>query len=153
MTGAKTYLGAATASADVLSARFQPIFDRIAEGNVERERGRVFPHEQVRWLIDAGLGAVRIPLQHGGLGASLEQTFALLADLGEADANVSHIWRNHLAFVEDRLNAPVSDTNDSWIKRFLAGAFVGGGSDAFGWGAGRWDVDRQSARGHERAGP
>ncbi|WP_292988776.1 acyl-CoA dehydrogenase family protein [Mycobacterium sp.] len=127
MTGAKTYLGAATASADVLSARFQPIFDRIAEGNVERERGRVFPHEQVRWLIDAGLGAVRIPLQHGGLGASLEQTFALLADLGEADANVSHIWRNHLAFVEDRLNAPVSDTNDSWIKRFLAGAFVGGG--------------------------
>lgn len=41
--------------------------------------------------------------------------------------NVSHIWRNHLAFVEDRLNAPVSESNDTWIKRFLAGAFVGGG--------------------------
>jgi alkylation response protein AidB-like acyl-CoA dehydrogenase len=87
----------------------------------------VFPHEQVRWLNDAGLGAVRIPEEYGGLGASLEQTFALLADLGEADANVSHIWRNHLAFVEDRLKAPVTDTNDRWIKRFLAGAFVGGG--------------------------
>jgi alkylation response protein AidB-like acyl-CoA dehydrogenase len=40
---------------------------------------------------------------------------------------VSHIFRNHLAFVEDRLNARVSDTNDVWIKRFLAGTFVGGG--------------------------
>ena len=46
------------------------------------------------------------PMIRDGFGASLEQTFLLLADLGEADANVSHIWRNHLAFVEDRLNAP-----------------------------------------------
>ncbi|HKI39977.1 MAG: acyl-CoA dehydrogenase family protein [Mycobacterium sp.] len=122
-----TYLRPATANTDTLRARFGLLFQRVADGNVERERYRVFPHEQVRWLNDAGLGTVRIPEEYGGLGASLEQTFALLADLGEADANVSHIWRNHLAFVEDRLNAPVSDTNDRWIKRFLAGAFVGGG--------------------------
>jgi alkylation response protein AidB-like acyl-CoA dehydrogenase len=51
----------------------------------------------------------------------------LLADLGAADANVAHIWRNHLAFVEDRLNAERSDTNDTWLKRFLGGDFVGGG--------------------------
>jgi alkylation response protein AidB-like acyl-CoA dehydrogenase len=127
MSSSTTYLRAPTADLDELRARFQPIFDGIAEGNLERERSRVFPHEQVRSLNDAGFGMIRIPLVHGGFGASLEQTFVLLADLGEADANVSHIWRNHLAFVEDRLNAPVSDTNDRWIKRFLAGAFVGGG--------------------------
>ncbi|WP_027929258.1 acyl-CoA dehydrogenase family protein [Amycolatopsis thermoflava] len=122
-----TYLRPATASAEELSARFQPVFDRVAEGNVEREKNRVFPHEQVRWLKEAGLGRVRIPVEHGGFGASLEQTFALLADLGEADANVAHIWRNHLAFVEDRLNAAPSATNDRWIRRFLDGDFVGGG--------------------------
>jgi alkylation response protein AidB-like acyl-CoA dehydrogenase len=127
MVRTETYLSAPTADTDTLRARFRPLFGRVAAGNVERERSRVFPREQVRWLGDAGLGTVRIPEQHGGLGASLEQTFTLLADLGEADANVSHIWRNHLAFVEDRLNAPVSETNDRWIKRFLAGAFVGGG--------------------------
>lgn len=127
MTSPTTYLRGTTARLDELRARFHPLFERVAEGNVERERSRVFPHEQVRWLNHAGLGVVRIPQEYGGLGASLEQTFALLADLGEADANVSHIWRNHLAFVEDRLNAPVSDTNDRWLKRFLAGAFVGGG--------------------------
>ncbi|WAJ45388.1 acyl-CoA dehydrogenase family protein [Mycobacterium sp. Aquia_216] len=127
MTVVATYLRAPTADTGELRAKFGPLFQRVAEGNVERERSRVFPHEQVRWLNDAGLGTLRIPEEYGGQGASLEQTFALLADLGEADANVSHIWRNHLAFVEDRLNAPVSDANDRWIKRFQAGAFVGGG--------------------------
>ena len=127
MTSRTTYLREPTAGIDELRTRFRPLFERIAEGNVERERSRVFPHEQVRLLNDAGLGVVRIPVEYGGLGASLEQTFALLADLGEADANVSHVWRNHLAFVDDRLNAAVSHTNDRWIKRFLAGAFVGGG--------------------------
>ncbi|HJT92150.1 MAG TPA: acyl-CoA dehydrogenase [Mycobacterium sp.] len=122
-----SYLSHPTADIDDLKSIFTPTFDKIAEGLVDRERYRTFPHEQVRWLQDAGFGTLRIPTDRGGFGASLEQTFLLLADLGEADANVSHIWRNHLAFVEDRLNAPVSETNDTWIKRFLGGAFVGGG--------------------------
>ncbi|MCS5736302.1 acyl-CoA dehydrogenase family protein [Herbiconiux daphne] len=117
----------ATATDAELSARFQPVFDRIAAGNLEREKNRVFPHEQVRWLIDAGLGRVRIPVARGGFGASLRQTFQLLTDLGEADPNVSHVWRNHLAFVEDRLNAEPSPTNDVWIDRLVTGEFVGGG--------------------------
>ncbi len=121
------YLRRPTAYDDELRSTFHPIFDEIAKASLEREQGRVFPHEQVRWLNDAGFGTLRIPEEQGGFGASLEQTFLLLADLGQADANVSHIWRNHLAFVEDRLNAPVSESNDTWIKRFLAGAFVGGG--------------------------
>ena len=124
---ASSFLAPPTADTDELSAKFQPVFDRIAEGNAERERGRVFPHDQVRWLIDAGFGRVRIPVEQGGLGASLQQTFGLLADLGAADANVSHIWRNHLAFVEDRLNAARTPGNERWLGRLLAGEFVGGG--------------------------
>ncbi|SBS79419.1 Acyl-CoA dehydrogenase [uncultured Mycobacterium sp.] len=127
MSAAPTYLAHPTASDDGLFSVFRPVFDKIAQGNLEREHDRVFPHEQVRWLADVDFGTVRIPAIHGGFGASLEQTFALLAELAEADPNVAHIWRNHLAFVEDRLNAPQSDTNDTWIKRFLAGEFVGGG--------------------------
>jgi alkylation response protein AidB-like acyl-CoA dehydrogenase len=121
------YLRPPTAQDEELRSTFRPVFDKVAAASLEREQSRAFPHEQVRWLNYAGFGTLRIPQEQGGFGASLEQTFLLLADLGEADANVSHIWRNHLAFVEDRLNSPVSDTNDTWIKRFLAGAFVGGG--------------------------
>jgi len=124
---AAPYLQSPTARYEDLLAAFQPIFEKVGEGSLEREKGRIFPHEQVRWLNEAGFGTVRIPVERGGFGASLEQTFLLLAELGTSDANVSHIWRNHLAFVEDRLNAPVSASNDEWIKRFTTGAFVGGG--------------------------
>lgn len=127
MSRAGTYLKRPSGYDAELQSVFRPIFARIAEGNVARERDRTFPHEQVRWLGDAGFGTLRIPAEQGGFGASLEQTFLLLAELGEADANVAHIWRNHLAFVEDRLNAPVTEDNNTWIKRFLAGEFVGGG--------------------------
>jgi len=127
MSHDETYLRPPSATDDELWSRFGPTFEFVAEANVERERAREFPHDQVRWLKDAGFGALRIPKEDGGFGASLRQTFALLADLGTADPNVAHIFRNHLAFVEDRLNAPRSATNDTWIKRFLSGAFVGGG--------------------------
>jgi len=127
VTAATTYLAPPTADTGQLRATFQPVFDKIAEGSAERERGRVLPHQQVRWLIDARFGALRIPVERGGLGVSLQQVFELLAGLGEADANVGHIWRNHLAFVEDRLNAPVTPANDRWLERLLAGEFVGGG--------------------------
>lgn len=127
MSSATNYLQPATADLDDLRAHFAPVFAKIAEANLNRERTRTFPHEQVSLLNEAGFGTLRIPVDRGGFGASLQQVFLLLADLGEADANVAHIWRNHLAFVEDRLNAPVSDTNDVWINRFRAGEFVGGG--------------------------
>lgn len=127
MSAPETYLAPPTAATGQLRAIFQPIFDKIAEGSAEREQGRVFPREQVRWLIDARFATLRVPVARGGFGASLQQVFALLADLGQADANVGHIWRNHLAFVEDRLNAPVSPANDRWLERILAGEFVGGG--------------------------
>lgn len=122
-----TYLRPATAREDDLVARFQPIFDRIAAGNVERERNRTFPFEQVQWLKDADFALVRVPEEFGGWGASLEQTYYLLALLAEADANIAHVWRNHLAFIEDRLNARPSPANDRWFQRFRDREFVGGG--------------------------
>jgi alkylation response protein AidB-like acyl-CoA dehydrogenase len=122
-----TYLRAATASEEDLVARFLPVFHRIAEGNVERERHRTFPFEQVQWLKDADFALIRIPEEFGGWGASLEQTFYLLALLAEADANVAHVWRNHLAFIEDRLNAQPSPANERWLQRFRDREFVGGG--------------------------
>ena len=94
---AKTYLRLPTASDDELFSRFGPTFEFVAERNVARERDREFPHEQVRWLKDAGFGTLRIPKEDGGFGASLQQTFELLAELGAADPNVAHIFRNEIA--------------------------------------------------------
>ena len=83
------------------------------------------PYEQINWLKEAGFGAVRVPVQYGGAGASVPQLFRLLIELATADANLPQSLRGHFAFVEDRLNAPPSAERDSWFKRFVAGDLVG----------------------------
>lgn len=108
-----------------LAGRFRPIFDRIAEGAVERERNRALPFEQVDWLRRAGFGALRVPRRYGGSGASLPQLFKLLVELGEADSNLVQILRAHLAFVELRLNNEDHDQQALWFARIARGELVG----------------------------
>ncbi|MCU1717363.1 acyl-CoA dehydrogenase family protein [Pseudomonas sp. 5P_3.1_Bac2] len=108
-----------------LASRFRPIFERIAAGALERERSRSLPHEPIQWLKQAGFGAVRVPVEYGGLGASLPQLVQLLIELAEADSNIPQALRGHFAFVEDRLNAHASDTQEVWFERFAHGDLVG----------------------------
>lgn len=108
-----------------LAARFRPIFERIAQGALERERARTLPHEAIGWLKQAGFGAVRVPRESGGAGASLPQLFELLIELAEADSNLPQALRGHFAFVEDRLNAPPGPAREAWFARFVAGQLVG----------------------------
>lgn len=127
MTALEQHLPVPANGADyaTLAARFRPIFTRIAESSVERERNRTLPHDPIRWLKEAGFGAVRVPVEHGGGGASLPQLFQLLIELAEADSNVPQALRGHFAFVEDRLNAHASAPQNVWFKRFVAGDLVG----------------------------
>ncbi len=41
-----------------LAARFRPIFQRIAEGALEREQRRTLPHEPIRRLSATGFSAL-----------------------------------------------------------------------------------------------
>lgn len=84
-----------------LRAIFTPHFEQIARTAGAREAARRLPFEEVRLLRDAGFGSLRLAIADGGRGASLEQFFELLIELGAADSNLPQIWRNHIAFVED----------------------------------------------------
>lgn len=108
-----------------LAERFRPIFTRIQAGALEREQTRSLPFEQVKWLKEAGFGAIRVPVEYGGAGASLPQLLQLLIELAEADSNLPQALRGHFAFVEDRLNAHASSPQDIWFKRFVEGELVG----------------------------
>jgi len=110
---------------EALAERFRPTFARIQAGALEREQSRSLPFEQVKWLKEAGFGAVRIPVEFGGAGASLPQLLHLLIELAEADSNLPQALRGHFAFVEDRLNAHASSPQDVWFKRFVDGDLVG----------------------------
>ncbi|CAH2925127.1 MAG: Acyl-CoA dehydrogenase; probable dibenzothiophene desulfurization enzyme [uncultured Paraburkholderia sp.] len=108
-----------------LANRLPPIFGRIAEGAAQRDRSRELPHEAIGWLKDAGFGAVRTPVAHGGANASLPHLFRLLIELAAVDSNLPQALRAHFASVEDWLNVPPGYERNTWFDRFVSGQLVG----------------------------
>lgn len=117
-----------TPSDEELSNIFQPVFDRIAASAVHRELHRELPFEAVEWLRTVKFGALRIPREFGGHGATWRQFLSLLVDLAVADPNVAHLYRGHIAVVEEKLASPDSDTRSLWLGRLGAGDLVGNAS-------------------------
>jgi alkylation response protein AidB-like acyl-CoA dehydrogenase len=114
-----------SASDQQLAKRFRPIFARIAEDSLRREQARELPFEAVRWLREAGFGAVRIPTEYGGSGATLPQLFRLLIELGEADSNLPQLLRAHFAFVEGRLIHLDRHAQEFWLPKVVEGNLFG----------------------------
>lgn len=110
---------------DRAAVSLRPIFERAAAGAIEREQKRELPRAQIRELAAAGFGRLRIPVESGGFGLTIPEVVRLLVELGAADANLPQIFRGHLAFVEDRLQAPSSPERDAWLERFVDGGLVG----------------------------
>lgn len=108
-----------------LADRFRPLFADIAAGAAEREISRTLPFEQIRALRDAGFGAVRVPVEYGGDGASAVELFRLLIELARADSNVAHIWRGHFAFLEVRLTHDDPEYRRHWGEQAVRGVVVG----------------------------
>ncbi|MCC3371481.1 acyl-CoA dehydrogenase family protein [Cohnella sp. REN36] len=108
-----------------LAERFRPTFRRIGEGAVERELDRRLLHEEIGWLKAAGFGAVRLPREEGGAGATLPELLGLLIELAEADSNVPQALRIHFSFVERILGLPDGELKRRWLRRIRDGAIVG----------------------------
>ena len=117
-----------------LTARFRPVLDSIAHGAVDRDRNRELPREQIRLLRDAGFTALRVPVEHGGLGATVRQTFAQLTDLAAADPNLTQALRVHFFTVEGFL----ADGDAEGLRRAGEGIIYGNAISEKGIGA----VDR-----------
>ncbi len=110
---------------EALAERFRPVFARIREGAIGREKERLLPGEPIRWLKEAGFTSARLPRAEGGLGASTSDIFALLIELSAADSNVSQALRAHLGFVEDIAGLPDGPRRRTWAARIAAGETVG----------------------------
>ncbi|WP_216893649.1 acyl-CoA dehydrogenase family protein [Nocardia alni] len=73
----------------------------------DRERRNISPEPLVRSLIEAGIGALRVPIEFGGADGSVTDLAELLVEVAAADSNLTQIVRGHLGFVEFlRLQAP-----------------------------------------------
>ncbi|MTV16253.1 MULTISPECIES: acyl-CoA dehydrogenase family protein [Bradyrhizobium] len=101
------------------------LLGRIAEGAGDRERERVLPFAEIDFIRKARLGALRLPLDAGGAGLSIRALFEIVILLGEADANVAHILRNHFSVVERLVRRPKDEQHRQWQKAVADGAIIG----------------------------
>jgi alkylation response protein AidB-like acyl-CoA dehydrogenase len=123
-----------TARMEALSERFRPVFAQIAAGAVDRESDRDLPFEPVRLLAEAGFGAVRVPEAFGGSGATLEEFFALLIELGAADSNLPQALRAHFGKIEERIHDTNRERGELWLRRIAGGAIFGNAVTEIGGG-------------------
>ncbi|KQR98087.1 acyl-CoA dehydrogenase [Williamsia sp. Leaf354] len=137
MTSSLAYSATTTSDAD-LDARFAPIFARIASGALEREVDRRLAFDEAGWLKEAGFGALRVPVEFGGSGATVRQLFRLLIDLAAAESNLPQALRVHWSFVEDQRLSTDTEARERWLRAVADGRLVGNAITEPGVGA----VDR-----------
>src|SRR5882757_6287947 len=101
------------------------LLGRIAAGSSERERERILPFPEIDLIRKARLGALRLPTDAGGAGASIRSLLEIVIRLGEADANVAHILRNHFSVVERLVRRPKDEQSRQWQKAVAEGAIIG----------------------------
>jgi alkylation response protein AidB-like acyl-CoA dehydrogenase len=124
-------------SIDVLRERFAPIFEKIAASAAERENRRELAYDEVKELLAAGFGTLRVPKELGGFDVTIREQFELLIDLAAADSNLSQSFRPHLIFVEEQRLGYFkgSDNAKVWLKRAVEGKFFGNAVTEIGFGA------------------
>lgn len=113
------------------SPELDALLAAIGEGTFERERDDVAPHDAINLVRAARLGALRVPEELGGAGATVREAFETFIALGRVDPNVAHILRAHFYFVEARRNGPVEE-RDRWLGEAARGSIFGNGSTELG---------------------
>ncbi|MCX6400848.1 MAG: acyl-CoA dehydrogenase family protein [Propionibacteriales bacterium] len=111
---------------DELRTSYGPIFAEIGDGALQRELDDVLPDLEVRRLKETGFGALRVPVEYGGRGASIPDLTQLWIDLAAADSNLPQALRGHAALVEDRLWQHARGRDQRvWFDRFVNGEIAG----------------------------
>lgn len=116
------------------SEELERLLEEIGAGDFERERDNVAPFEAIDLVRRSRLGALRLPRELGGAGASMRDYFSVLIRLAEVDPNVAHILRVHFFTVENLLNSPFPDRDRRWLEEVAKGTIFGGSLTELGTG-------------------
>ncbi|MFC9503885.1 acyl-CoA dehydrogenase family protein [Streptomyces sp. NPDC057002] len=108
-----------------LSVAPPELLDRIRADAAALEAARELPYKSVDLVRDSGLGALRVPREHGGAGGTLVDLFRLVIDLAEADSNVAQALRPHFGFVELLISQGTADERARWYPVVVAGQLFG----------------------------
>ena len=113
---------------DELPARLSAIADATRELGAEaaiRDAEHILPTEELHRLLDAGVGALRVPVEFGGSGASVRVLADVLIDIAAGDSNLAQIFRGHLGLTEILRSAPPGPARATLLRDAAAGRFFG----------------------------
>ena len=105
----------------------EDLLGRLVENAVRRELNRELPYAEVAELDAARFGALRVPREYGGAGASVPEVVREVVRLAEADSNIAHLYRGHFGFVESLAFQPES-VQQQWYPVVASGQTVGNAS-------------------------
>ncbi|WP_036475451.1 acyl-CoA dehydrogenase family protein [Mycobacterium sp. URHD0025] len=106
------------------SPELRQLIEQIGDGVVDRDERGEPPYAKFDLIREARLGALRLPLDAGGGGATLRELFEVIIALGAADPNVAHSVRNHLGTVENLIRRPRPE-DERWLERIRHGDLFG----------------------------
>ncbi|WOF22790.1 hypothetical protein N8K70_15560 [Microbacterium betulae] len=85
-----------------------------------------------------GFGRMRLPVEEGGLGASVTELIETVATVAAADASLAQSWRTHVIATERHLVSPAGPARERWLRRIADGAMIAGGWTEADGSAGRF---------------
>ncbi|MFM0323526.1 acyl-CoA dehydrogenase family protein [Caballeronia glebae] len=109
-------------------AALPALAEEIGVDAAQREIRRELPFAAFDAFRRSGLGALRIPVERGGLGGTLEDAIHVITTLAANESNVAHALRVHFDVVESLRLAPRTPFHDRQISRIAEGALFGGAS-------------------------
>lgn len=116
-----------TAPVKVGSKEFEHLITAIARNAQERRNAgsEARPYFSIDLIRQSKLGALRLPIELGGGGASIRDLFYAVTRLAEADPDVAHSLRFHYYQVEEFLLSPNNELRNTWLKRVADGTIIG----------------------------
>jgi alkylation response protein AidB-like acyl-CoA dehydrogenase len=142
-----TELAEATTAVTYGSPQLRELIDYIGDGAIGRDERDELPYDAIEAVKRARLGAIRLPVEMGGGGATLVEVYKLFIELGAADSNVAHIVRSHFGVVENLLRSTRPE-DAQWLERVANGELIGSASTELSAKAGATDFPYQTAISH-----
>lgn len=111
---------------DINSEQLEDLLAEIAQDAKRRrqEGANERPYAALRSIRHARLGAIQLPIELGGQGASIRQVFEVVVRIAEVDSDVAHILRAHFGYVEQLLRDP-NDHAEYLLRKIAEGAIIG----------------------------
>ncbi|MBC7739837.1 MAG: SfnB family sulfur acquisition oxidoreductase [Candidatus Saccharibacteria bacterium] len=86
----------------------------FAKGASERDRGRIWPKDELDTFSQSGLWSINVPKEYGGPGLSYVTLNRVIAIISEADPSIGQVPQNHLGVV-----AAINTVSDPAQKALL----------------------------------